>query len=366
MSKFMTNIPDQERDDINKIFTLAATIDLDDLHVKFDNETGLQAIIAIHDTTYGPALGGCRLAHYASTGAALIDAIRLARGMTMKSVLADIPQGGGKAVMMKPITPFDRRAYFEKFGEFVNELGGRYITAVDSGTEVHDMNIVATKTPYVSCTGANLDDSIGNPSPHTADGVIQAIKAAVKFQLNRDNLEGIHIAIQGVGSVGFQLAEKAHKLGAKLTISDVNQFAVEQCAAKTQATIVSSDDIFSVPCDVFAPCALGSVINANTLKQLRCKIVTGAANNQLQEHCHGEALRQLGILYTPDYVANSGGLIYASLMYNHGNVQLIQQKIDNIYNTCMEIYQRANNQATNDISALMAEERLLKKKREKK
>jgi leucine dehydrogenase len=358
MNNLATNISEHEIDNVDKIFALARSLNFGDVHVKFDPNTGLQAIVAIHDTTLGPALGGCRLVSYPSAGAALIDVLRLARGMTYKSALANIDQGGGKAVLIKPTKPFQRHAYFEQFGRFVNELNGRYITAVDSGTNVPDMNIIANYTPYVACT----DTISGNPAPFTAEGVVHAIKAAVKFQLNRDDLDDLQIAIQGVGSVGLRIAETCHQLGARLTICDTNPSAIEHCVAKMQATVVSSEEIYSVPCDIFSPCALGAVINDKTVQQLQCKMVIGAANNQLQDQKHGEALRQRGILYAPDFAINAGGVIHAAITYHQGSQQAIQEKIAKIYDTTLEIFERAKDKSTNAVALEMAEERLLRKK----
>src|SRR5579885_551366 len=250
-----------------------------DIHTKIDEKTGLKAIVAIHNLKRGPAIGGCRMVTYQTIDKAMEDALRLGYMMSYKAAINNLPHGGAKAVIIKPKVIKDREALFEKFGEFVNELGGRYITAVDSGTSPAEMDIIARRTPYVTCTSKSGADS--DPSPLTAIGVRRAIEAAVKFKLGRDSLEGVHIAIQGAGHVGYCLAKEVHALGATITISDINLKSIQRCVDEFGAKVCHPDEIYGIEADVFAPCALGAVLNLNTIKQLKVAIVAGSANNQL-------------------------------------------------------------------------------------
>ena len=327
---------------------------LSELHFKSDPTSQLKAIIAIHNTRLGPALGGCRCVVYDSDDYAVEDVIRLAKGMSYKAALAGVPQGGGKAVIMKPKEPHDRIALYQAFGRFVNELGGRYITAVDSGTTLEDMDQVSRVTPHVS--GSNHDGL--DPSPVTALGVFAGIRAAVEHRYRMDDLEGIHVAIQGVGQVGRELAQLLHKAGAKLTIRDIDSEKLDSCQQQFNAQVAPPEHIHAVPCDVFAPCGLGGVINDTTLQELKCSIVAGSANNQLADNRHGDWLHQHEILYAPDYVINAGGLIKVSL----GNIgvsnDVIMSKTWDIHRTLMTVFQRSlsDNVAPNVIADLMAED----------
>ncbi len=317
------------------IFQDASSLGFGDIHFKFDPATGLRAIIAIHNTHLGPGLGGCRCVSYPSTEAATIDAMRLARGMTYKSAISGLPQGGGKSVLMRPTQIRDREAYFESFGRFIDELGGRYITAVDSGTSVADMDVIARTTKYVACTSAGSAGT-DDPSPHTAVGVRRGLEAAVEFKLGRSDLDGIHVAIQGVGHVGYPLASQLHERGARLTVSDVNKAAVDRCADEFHADVAEPEDIYDVECDVFSPNALGAVINDDTLSRLRTKIIGGAANNQLAESHHGDVLHKRGILYAPDYVINAGGVIQIVT-----DKSALNEKLSGIYDTLMRIFEQS-------------------------
>ncbi len=327
-----------------------------EIHCKVDPETGMKAIIAIHNTQLGPALGGCRFIEYPNTQKALLDAMRLARGMTYKSALAYLPLGGGKSVIIKPKQSFDREAYFHRFGEFVHQLNGRYITALDSGTELPDMDIVAEHTPYV----ASLTAYQGDPSISTARGILRGIEAAVAFKLQRHNLENIHVAIQGLGHVGFLLAEHLTRLGAKITVADINPARLERAVKTYGAHTVSVDDIHKIPCDVFSPCALGAVINDKSIPELQTTIIAGAANNQLARPYHGKILHDNKILYAPDYAINSGGVIFAAGKYFHLPDIEVNQKIDKIGDTLTQIFARSieENRPTSDIADLIATERL--------
>ena len=327
-----------------------------ELHFKVDVETGMKAIVAIHNTKLGPALGGCRFIEYPDTTTAIDDAMRLARGMSYKSALANLPLGGGKAVIIKPAYSFDRTAYMHRFGEFVNDLGGRYVTALDSGTQLSDMDIIGQHTPYV----ASLSSDNGDPSPSTAIGVLRGIQAAVLFQTGKDSLDGLHIAIQGLGHVGFMLAKHLRECGARLTVADINSTIVEQVVNTLGAKAVSTDDIHKIPCDVFAPCALGAIINDKTINQLQTRIIAGAANNQLAHTYHGQQLHDKGILYTTDYVINAGGVIFAAGKYLKTPDTVVNSQIDGIRTTLLDIFTRARteNRSTSDIADTMAQEKL--------
>ena len=327
-----------------------------DLHFKVDPETGMKAMIVIHNTKLGPALGGCRFIEYPSIFAAIKDAMRLARGMSFKAASVNLPIGGGKSVIIRPKGTFDRTAYMHQFGKFINELNGRYITALDSGTVLSDMDIIAEHTPYV----ASLSKYNGNPSPSTATGVLRGIQAAVAFKLKKDNLKGIHVAIQGLGQVGYNLAKYLHELGATLTVADVSAEAVQQAEKELGAKIVDTNQIHKVPCDVFAPCALGAIINDITLPQLQTTIIAGAANNQLAHSYHGKKLHEKGILFATDYVINAGGLIFASAKYFHTHEDEINKQIDGIYTSLTEIFTESAKKdvPASEIADTLAQEKL--------
>ncbi len=327
-----------------------------DLHFKVDPATGMKAIIAVHNTKLGPALGGCRFIEYPSTYAAIQDAMRLARGMSFKAASVNLPLGGGKSVIIKPKGSFDRAQYMHQFGRFVHELNGRYITALDSGTELPDMDIIAEHTPYV----ASLSKYDGDPSPSTAKGILRGIQAAVAFKLGKDSLKGIHVAIQGLGHVGFLLARHLHELGATLTVADVSAAAVDRAVTELGAKAVSTDQIHKVPCDVFAPCALGAIINDITISQLQTTIIAGAANNQLAHTYHGKKLHDKGILFAVDYVINAGGLIFAASKYLSTPEEKINEQIDAIYSHLTEIFSRSaqENLPTSEIADNLAKEKL--------
>lgn len=328
------------------------------VHVKVDKETGLKAIIAVHNLTRGPAIGGCRMVAYHSINQAMEDALRLGYMMSYKAAINNLPHGGAKAVILRPKVIKDRTALFEKFGEFVNELEGRYITAIDSGTSTSDMDVIARRTRFVTCTSKS--DAAGDPAPLTALGVLRGIQAAVKFKLQRDSLEDIHIAMQGAGSVGYFLAKSLHELGAKLTVTDVNIKAAERCAEEFGAAVCAPEDIYRTKADVFSPCALGAVLNFQTIKALQVKIIAGCANNQLSHNHYGALLQERGILYAPDFLINAGGLIHVAVIYDHGTIERSREQISKIYDTVTDIFERAEreNLPTNEIAEKLARERL--------
>ncbi len=334
----------------------ALSHDFGDIHFKVDPQTGMKAMIAIHSTKLGPALGGCRFIEYPNTAAALQDAMRLARGMSYKAASVNLPLGGGKSVIIKPRGAFDRAAYMHQFGKFVNELNGRYITALDSGTLLDDMDIIAEHTPYV----ASLSKHNGDPSPYTAMGVLKGIQAAVAFKLGKDSLQGIHVAIQGLGHVGYLLAKHLNEAGAKLTVADIAQENVDRAVREFGAEAVNTDIIHKVPCDVFAPCALGATLNDITIPQLQTTIIAGAANNQLGHTYHGQQLHQKNILFVVDYVLNAGGLIFAASKYLHTPEETVNNQIDGIYYSLTEIFTHSakSNVPTNEIADALAKEKL--------
>jgi len=339
------------------LFQWIEALGVRDLHFKQDPETGLNAIVAIHSVKSGSSLGGCRYVEYPSTRAAIMDAMRLARGMTYKSGICNLNYGGGKAVIIKPKKVKDHEALFKSFAKFVHDLGGRYITAKDSGTTVEDMDLMATITPYVACTStqsANTDD----PSFYTAYGMLKGIEACVQYQLGRSDLEGLHVAIQGVGSVGYDLAKFLHERGVRLTVTDVDLKPLQKCQQEFNAQVVLPEDIYKTSCDIFSPCALGATLNEKTIPLLNASIVAGSANNQLAQESHDALLKERGILYAPDFAINSGGLIQAVAMYRKENVEKIMSNIEVIYHRLLEIFERSEkeNRPTNEIAIDIAKE----------
>ena len=337
----------------------AERLTCNEFHVKFDPETGLHAIIAIHSNTLGPAIGGCRLKPYTNAGMAMKDVLQLSYMMTLKAAISDLPHGGAKSVIIAPDHMKDRHALFQSFGDFVHQMNGRYITAMDVGTETTDMDAIAERTPYVigaRGTHASHDD----PSFHTALGVLRGIQACVQFKLNRDSLDGIRVAIQGAGHVGYELAKLLAEKGAQLSICDPRDDAVQRCVKEFNATAVALDDIYDVDCDVFAPCALGGIINNGTIARLKASIIAGSANSQLAHKKFGAILQAMGILYAPDFVINSGGLIQAAMIYDYNDVSMAIEKIDNLYNILLNIFERASNEklSTTEVARRAALEKL--------
>lgn len=344
---------------MSNIFDHLEHYDYGEIHLHRDAATGLKAIVAIHDSRLGPALGGCRFIHYETDEDAIVDALRLARGMTYKAALAGIPHGGGKSVLIRPRTQFDRGALFRAFGKFIDDLGGHYITAEDSGTGIEDMEVIRQVTQHVTGVKPEHGGS-GDPSPFTALGVRRGIEACVKFALGRDSLDGVSVAVQGVGHVGFHLCKQLHELGAKLTVADIDPLKSERAQRELGAEVVELDAIFEAECEVFAPCALGSALNDDTIPRLKCQIVAGAANNQLAEPRHGDDLMQRGILYAPDYAINAGGLVNVASEVVGYDEERSRAKTMEIYDTIYEIAERAEQaQApTYRIADTMVEERL--------
>ncbi len=292
------------------------------VHWFADRATGLRAIIAVHSTHLGPAAGGCRFWDYASDGAALTDALRLSRGMSYKNAMAGLPLGGGKAVILK--REHKDAALLEAFGSAIESLSGKYVTAEDVGMTDHDMTVIARKTRHVSglpvspaAAGGNPGTAAagGNPGPSTAEGVFLGIRAAIRHKLGRDNFNGVHVAIQGLGSVGMALAERLHAAGAKLTVADIHPDRTARAARDLGADVAGIRAILATKADVLSPCALGAVLDETSIAALNVPIVAGAANNQLATPADGARVQARGILYAPDYVINAGGIINVAAEY---------------------------------------------------
>jgi leucine dehydrogenase len=301
-----------------------------------DDNSGLKAIIAIHSTTLGAAVGGCRLWDYASDEEALTDVLRLSKGMTYKNALAGLAMGGGKSVIIGNAKTIKSDALFKAFGKALNDLNGRYLSAEDVNITTNDIAIANSVTPFVTGT----EGKSGNPAPFTALGTFLGIKASVKHKLQRDDLAGLTVAVQGLGSVGYALCEHLHNAGAHLIITDINEIALDKAATDFGAKIVNLDDIYDQDADIYAPCALGATINDDTLKRLKVKIIAGCANNQLALPEHDHVLLAKGILYAPDYVINAGGIINVSFEDDYDK-EKSTQKVHEIYNTLTAIFDQA-------------------------
>lgn len=328
-----------------------------------DPTSGLKAIIAIHNTHLGPALGGCRMYPYASEEQALRDVLRLSRGMTYKSALAELPLGGGKSVIIGDPAKHKSAELFQAMGRLVAGLSGRYILAQDSGTAVEDLQEIATQTEHVAGIQRVLDDRgqtrSGDPSPATAYGVFVGLKAAVKHRLKRDSLAGVRVAVQGVGNVGFGLAKYLSAEGAELYVSDVNEKNLERAVVQCGARVVEGDAVHRLEVDVFSPCALGGAIHAGNVDQLAAPVVAGAANNQLASPELALVLRQKDILYAPDFVINAGGIIHVHYLRTGRTWEESTRHVEGIAVNLEQIFQRADESGntTAAIADLIAEER---------
>ena len=327
-----------------------------------DPSAGYHGIVAIHSTALGPAVGGTRYWNYASETDALNDALRLARGMTYKNALAQLPCGGGKSIIIRdggpPAAGTQREKLFRAHGKLIESLGGKYITAEDVGTSPADMEFVLAETRHV----AGLQGRSGDPSPQTARGVFRAMQAAARYRWGSDDLEGKTVAIQGCGHVGYYLARELHAAGAKLLASDVNAASVRRVVEDFGATEIPAAEIHAAQADIFAPCALGGILNAQTIAQLRVAIVAGAANNQLLSAEDGDLLERRGILYAPDYAANAGGVLYGCSIEILGweMERAIQRVNDSVYDTLLKIFEiaRTDYVPTYRAADRLAEERL--------
>jgi leucine dehydrogenase len=323
----------------------------------FDKASGLKAIIAVHNTVLGPALGGTRMWNYASEADALHDVLRLSRGMTYKAAISGLNLGGGKAVIIGDSRTQKSEAMFRRFGKFVDSLAGKYITAEDVGISPRDMSYVNMETDHV----AGLPGLGGDPSPVTAYGVYMGMKACAKHRFGSDSLVGKTVAVQGVGHVGEYLVEFLSKEGAKVVVTDIHQDTLNRVAAAYGATVVGADEIYDVPMDIYAPCALGATVNDKTLNRLKCSIIAGAANNQLEnEDVHGLALMERGILYAPDFMINAGGLINCYVELHGYDKDKAMRQAEEIYTTTDVILSRSAKEGipTYRIANTMAEERI--------
>lgn len=322
-----------------------------------DNDTGLKAIIAVHNTTLGPALGGTRMWNYANQNEALVDVLRLSRGMTYKNAISGLNLGGGKAVIIGDSKTMKNEALMRRFGKFVNSLGGKYITAEDVGINPKDMTYVNMETDHV----VGLPGKSGDPSPVTAYGVYQGMKAAAKIRFGEDSLKGKAVAVQGVGHVGEYLVGHLAEEGAKIYISDINEDLLKHVSSKYGAEIVGLDAIYDVDMDIYAPCALGATVNDDTLSRLKCSIIAGAANNQLKkEDVHGVAVLERDIVYVPDFMINAGGVINCYAEVKGLSSEWAHEKAGDIYNTTIDILTRSQETGvpTYQIANDMAEERI--------
>lgn len=327
-----------------------------------DQNTGLKAIIGIHNTTLGPGLGGTRFYNYANDDDAIKDVLRLSRGMTYKAAISGLNLGGAKAVIIGDPQKLGGEAFFRKFGQFIRNLNGKYITAEDVGTTTKDMEYIKMETDSVVGL-PEIRGGGGDPSPVTAYGTYLGMKAAAKKTYGTDNLSGKKVLVEGVGKVGTYLVELLSKENATIYASDVHQESLKNVANQYGAKVVEIDDKFKLDLDVYAPCALGATLNDDSIPKLKCKIVAGAANNQLEDEVtHGNALKQAGILYAPDYLINAGGLINVYTEYTGYNKEIAMANAEKIYDVTTAIFDKATEENITTAMAAnkMAEERIQK------
>jgi len=342
------------------IFEKMVEQDYEQLIFCHDEASGLKAIICIHDTTLGPALGGCRMWNYETEGEAIEDVLRLARGMTYKNAAAGLNLGGGKTVVIGDAKKDKSEAFFRALGRYVNSLNGRYITAEDVGTTVSDMDLIYQETPYV-CGMSESYGTGGNPSPMTAFGVYMAMKRTAKEAFGDDSLEEKTIAVQGVGNVSYSLCRHLYEEGAKLIVTDISQDAIDRAVSDFGAKAVGIEEIYDVEADIFAPCALGGILNDETIPVLKVKAVCGSANNQLlEDDRHGEMLKERGIVYAPDYVVNCGGVINVADELQGYNKERAKAKVQSIYDQMDKIFNIATRDSVTPAVAAdrLAEERI--------
>ena len=340
-----------------KLFELMEQREHEQITFWSEPRLGYRGIIAIHDTTLGPALGGTRFWNYGSDDEAVLDVLRLSRGMTYKAAITGLNLGGGKSVIIGDNKTRDREMIFRAHGRAVESLGGRYITAEDVGTSVDDMEWVRMETDSV----VGVYGGSGDPSPVTAYGVYRGIKAAAKHRYGDDLLDGKHVAVQGVGHVGYYLCEDLHAEGARLTVTDIDDEKVQRVVQEFDATAVAPDEIYGVDADIFAPCALGAVVDDDTLKVFQVDIIAGGANNQLRDsEVHGKAVKEAGILYAPDYAITAGGLINVYGELKGWSAERAKRKAGDIYTTLLRIFEAAEEQniPTSEAADHVAEERL--------
>ena len=362
----MTSFETQELKRVDPVFGQTSFDNHEQIVFCNDKDTGLKAIIGIHDTTLGPALGGTRMWNYASESEALTDVLRLSRGMTYKSAITGLNLGGGKAVIIGNAKTQKTPELMRRFGEFVHSLSGKYITAEDVGMETSDMDLVREVTPYVTGISESKGGA-GNPSPITAYGVFMGMKAAAKFHYGTDILEGKKVLVQGIGHVGESLVEHLVNEGAQITIADINEQRLNDVTNKYGVNIYNGNDLYSEEMDIYAPCALGATINDDTVYKIKADIIAGAANNQLaNELKHGTILKERGIVYAPDFLINAGGIINVYAELEDYGKQEIMRKTENIYNTTLEILERSKKeeQTTNQAALSIAKQRIATRKAE--
>lgn len=331
---------------IDDILEYSSQMHNHELHLFTDPPTGLEVVIAIYNTKLGPALGGCRWLEYPNTLDAIVDATRLGQGMAYKTALAGLALGGGKAVLLKPKKEINLKKYFKAFGRCVESLGGRYITAVDAGTSTEIMDIIATETSHV-CSTSKTNYSSADPSPITAVGVQRGIEAAVKFKFQQETLKDLHVVVSGLGHVGGPLVHSLVAAGAKVSVSDINSALVEKYVKELGVTAIEKpEDALITTCDIYCPCALGAILNKQSIAKMKAKIVVGSANNQLQEPQDADRLAAKGIVYAPDFVVNAGGIIYVSGEYKKQTEAETMQQVNHIYNTTLHLLQVAEESGT--------------------
>jgi leucine dehydrogenase len=342
-----------------QIFHELVNLDHEEVVFCHNGDVGLKAIIAIHNTTLGPALGGTRMWPFATEDEAITDVLRLSRGMTYKASASGLNLGGGKAVIIGDPKKDKTEELFRAFGRFVESLGGRYITAEDVGTSVDDMEYVFMETRHVTGVTTAHGGS-GDPSPVTAFGVFQGMKAAVLEKMGEETLEGLRVAVQGVGHVGYFLVEFLVKEGAKVVVTDIDAEKVDKVVSEFKVRSVKPDKIYDEEVDIFSPCALGAIVNDSTIPRLKCQIIAGGANNQLEAERHGLELEKRGVLYAPDYVINAGGLINVSVELEGYNRERAMRRAGQIYDRLLEVFAIAKEEGipTSEAADRMAEKRI--------
>ncbi|WMN60373.1 amino acid dehydrogenase [Pseudoalteromonas xiamenensis] len=321
-----------------------------------DEQSGLKAIIAVHSTALGPAVGGCRLWNYATDDEAIVDVLRLSKGMTYKNAVARLPFGGGKSVIIGDAKSIKSEELFRAFGRHLERLGGSYYSAEDVNITTGDVMMMHKETNYV----LGLEGKSGNPSPYTALGTFLGIKAALQHKHGNQDIKGLKVAVQGLGAVAYGLCKYLHEAGAELFVTDINQASIDRVVTEFGATAVGIDEIYDLDVDVYAPCALGATLNDNTIPRIKAKIIAGCANNQLAASRHGDILRDNNVLYAPDYVINAGGIInvyYETNPEGYNEAKSIKH-VEGIYDTLLEIFKRADeeNKSTHHIADELARE----------
>ena len=359
------NVTTKEIKAESNVLGLMAEMEHENVMFFNDNETGLKGIIAVHDTTIGPSLGGCRIWNYQNEQDAVLDVLRLSRGMTFKSAISGIDLGGGKAVIISPNKEQRTEKYWRKFGQFVDRLNGSYITAEDVGTSTREISYIMQETRHVA--GKPVESGgTGDPSPFTAYGVFLGLKASVKEAFGSDDLTGKKIAVQGIGHVGKYLVDHLTKAGAKVYITDIHEDNLKAVAKESGATVVGINEIYDLDVDVYAPCALGATINTDTIGRLKCAVIAGAANNQLaDEQVHGQLLLDKGILYAPDFLINAGGVISCYREVRELSEKEAMKYIDDIYSKTLQIFARSKEEKvpTQEAAIRIAKERIMRAKK---